>query len=208
MKEINNKGFGKIEFMTILGLMAVLIAVGAKMAVDSGKNYSAFKTTATNFLSSVAMYKDMYTKDSNIYYLHELIEKGYSSEIKNPMDSKTNCDKYESYVEVPSPNNKKIHLECGEYIVEGNQKDGFKVYEVGKWNDKKENGDNDTNTLYNYKKDGVLAFDGYVPEKTFVQLYFDKNQSLIKSPFDLSEKDGIELLTKNVYRTKKLVKEL
>ncbi len=208
MKKINNKGFGKVEFMTILGLLAILIAVGAKIAVDTGKNYSAFKSTAKNFFDSVAMYKDMYTKDSNIYYLNEVIEKGYSAEIKNPMDSKTNCDKYESYVEVSSTNNKKIHLECGEYVVEGTQNDGLKVYEVGKWKDEKGKDDNDTNTFYNYKKDGVSAFDEYVAERTFVQLYFDKNNSFIKSPFDLSEKDGVELLTKNVYRTKTLVKEL
>lgn len=208
MKEKNNRGFGKVEFMTILGLIAILIAIGSKMAVDTGKNYSAFKSTATNFLDAVAMYKDMYTKDSNIYYLNEVIEKGYSSEIKNPMDGTMNCDKYESYVEVPSPNNKKIHLECGEYVVEGSQNDGFKVYEVGKWKDKKENGDNDTNTIYNYKKDGVVALDKYVTERTFVQLYFEKNKSSIISPFDISGREGLELLTKNVYRTKTLVKEL
>lgn len=208
MKEINNKGFGKIEFMTILGLMAVLIAVGAKMAVDTGKNYTAFKGTAYTFLDAVAIYKDMYTKDSNIYYLNEVIEKGYSSEIKNPMDANVYCDKYESYVEASTPNNKKIHLECGDYLVEGSQIDGLKVYEVSEWKDKKESGDNDTNTFYNYKKGGVEALDEYVAERTFVQQYFEKNNSFIKSPFDLSQSKEVELLTKNVYRTKTLVKEL
>lgn len=208
MKKINNKGFGKIEFMTILGLIAVLIALGSKLAVDTGKNYSGFKSTATSFLNAVALYKDMYTKDSNIYYLNEVIEKGYITDLKNPIDAESNCNRYESYVKVPTPSNKVIHLDCGNYLVEGTQKDGFKIYEVGQWKDTKEQGDNDTDTLYNYKKDGIVIFDEYLPERTFIEQYFDKNHILIKSPFDLSENTEVELLTKNVYRTKKMVKEL
>ena len=53
MKRINKKGFSKIEFMGILGLLAILIAVGAKIALDTGKNYNGFKILANNFLDSV-----------------------------------------------------------------------------------------------------------------------------------------------------------
>lgn len=208
MKRTNNKGFGKIEFMTIFGLIAVLIALGSKLAVDTGKNYSGFKSIANNFLNAVSLYKDMYTKDSNMYYLGEVIEKGYITDLKNPIDTNSNCNRYESYVKIPTPSNKEVHLDCGIYLVEGTQKDGFQVYEVGKWKETKEEGDNDTDTLYNYKKDGVVIFDEYVPEKTFVEHYFKKNNIVIKSPFDLSENNDVELLSKNVYRTKKLVKEL
>ena len=35
MNKVNNKGFSKMELITIIGLLAILIAVGAKLAVDS-----------------------------------------------------------------------------------------------------------------------------------------------------------------------------
>ena len=208
MKKISNKGFGKIELMTMLGLIAILLAIGAKMAVDSGKNYSAFKNLANTFANNVAMYKDRYPKDSNIYYLNEIIEKGYSGELKNPIDSKEECDKYDSYVEVPQPNNKKVKLTCGSYIVEGTQNQTYYVYEVTNWSDTKSEGANDTDVLYNYKENGEVMLNEYVSSRTLINLYFQKNDTLIASPFDLNSKEGVELLTKKVYREKTLVKEL
>ena len=204
MKRINKKGFSKVEFMTILGLVAVLIAFGAKMAVDSRSNYSMYKTMAANFMKSVANYKDKYTNENNIYYLNELIEKGYSGELQSPDNPKEYCDKYESYVAVPSPNEKRVYLYCGEYIVEGSQYNGYKIYKVTEWQEEKTSKMNDAAMFYNYKENEEEVFDEYYSEKNFIQQYFIKNQEELSSPFQLKEK----LLTKTVYRTKTLLKVL
>lgn len=204
MKRINNKGFSKIEFMTVLGVVAVLIAIGAKMAVDTGKNYKSFKTLAVSFMNSVAIYKDKYTKDNNVYYLNELIEKGYSDELKNPNKASEYCDKYESFVDITTPNDKKVYLVCGNYIVEGTQLTGYKIYEVTDWKEEKDVKDNETIHLYNYKEDGKNVLSEYYQERTFIQKYFEKTKDLISSPFELKE----NLVTKNVYRKKTLLKEV
>jgi hypothetical protein len=188
----------------VLGLLAVLIAFGAKMAVDTRGNYSTYKTLAASFMKAVASFKDKYTNDDNIYYLRELIDKGYSGELKNPDNPKEYCDKYESYVAVPSPNDKRVFLFCGDYVVEGTQYNGYKIYKVSEWQDTKSQSTNETSMIYNYKENGNPVFSEYYSEKTFIQKYFEKNQIVLNSPFELKE----DLLKKTVYREKTLVKEL
>ena len=105
MKKIDNKGFSKIEFMTMFAVIAILLALGIKLVVDNSKNYGAFRNLANNFANSVARYKDQYPRDDNTYILNDLIEKGYSEELKNPIDTTEYCDRYESYVELSKKNN-------------------------------------------------------------------------------------------------------
>ena len=204
MKRINNKGFSKIEFMGILGLLAVLIAVGAKIALDTGKNYNGFKILANNFLDSVAIYTDKFFKNNNKYYLYELIEKGYSESLFNPLAASEECDKYETWADIEIPNDKKVNIVCGNYLVTGSQQSGYKLYEVSEWSETKEPGYSDATALYNYKENGTLVFSEFYPESTFIQRYFNKNQRLLGSPFEL--KDQLEM--KTVYRKKTLLKDL
>ena len=208
MKRINNKGFGRVELMIMLGVVAVLIAIGAKFAVDSGKNYSAFKTLANSFANNVSLYKDQFPKETNVYYLNDVIEKGFSAELKNPLDKTEYCDVYESYVEIPKTNNKKVRLLCGNYLLEGTQSKEYFVYEVTEWEDTREEGDNDSNVLYNYKKDGKLILDEYVSEQTFLALFFQNTNIAIRTPFDAEKIEEYEVVIKKVYREKTLLKEL
>ena len=205
MKRINNKGFGKIELMGVLGLLAVLIAIGAKMAVDTGKNYNGFKIITNQFLDNVALYKDRYTKNSSVYYLYELIEKGYSEEITNPMETSSTCDIYETYADIEVPNDKKVNIVCGNYLVTGSQQSGYKLYEVGEWTEKKKEGDTDASVIYNYRDEaGNLVFSEFYPETTFFQKYYAKNKTSLSGLSELKDK----LETKYVYRKKTLIKEL
>lgn len=206
MKKIDNKGFSKIEFMTMFAVIAILLALGIKLVVDNSKNYGAFRNLANNFANSVARYKDQYPRDDNTYILNDLIEKGYSEELKNPIDTTEYCDRYESYVEVPQPNNKKVNLLCGNYIVEGYQNSGYKVYEVTEWTTDKNDKSNDNNVLYNYAIDGKEVFGEYYTTRTFLEKYYDKTGELIASPYDVNS-DNQKLLTKKVYREKTLVKD-
>ena len=179
MKKIGNKGFSKIEFMTMIAVIAILIALGVKLVADNSKNYGAFRNLANSFANNVARYKDQYPRDDNTYILDDLIEKGFSDELKNPIDTTEYCDRFESYVEVPEPNNKKVTLICGEYIVEGYQNSGYKVYEVTEWTTEKNNKSNDNNVLYNYTIDGNEVFGEYYTTRTFLEKYYEKNGELI-----------------------------
>lgn len=207
-KKMNKRGFSKIELITMLGVMAVLIAIGVKLVMDNSKNYGAFKNLANNFAKDVARYKDAYTKVDNTYYLNDLIEKGYSEDLKNPINTSEYCDRYESYVEIPETNNKKVTLKCGNYFVEGTQSEGYKVYEVSEWKDTKGETDNDAGVVYNYKVGNQLMLGEYVTSKAFIELYYIKTSSLIANPYEVNNNSDTELQVKNVYRTKTLVKEI
>ncbi len=210
MKKINNRGIGKIELMTMLGLLAVLFAFGIKMFMDNIKNYSFFEDVAIQFSADLSKYKDKYPKGSNIYYLSEAIEKGYSKEVKNPLNTSENCDKELSYIKVDKQGNKFVNLVCGEYVVEGYQSDGFKVYEVTEWHEKEKKEDNDTTTWYNYTKDETNEefLEKYVPEDIFMKMYKEIEHTTLYSIDEVEGYEGQKLLTKTMYRQKNLVKDL
>ena len=206
-KKINKKAFSKAEFMIILAFIAILIAVGSKLALDSTKNYSSFKTVANNFANAVAMFKDKAVLPKNEYSLYETEKAGYVGELKNPFDKTEVCNKYESYVDITEQNKKVINLICGEYLVEAVQGEEYKIYEIGEWSEEKEATFNDGNILYNYKENGSLVLNEFVPLKTLIVLYNEKNQNNYTSMNDLKNA-GVELVSKMVYRQKKLVKEI
>ncbi|MBR4672649.1 MAG: hypothetical protein IKO78_05585 [Bacilli bacterium] len=209
MKKISNKGFGKVELMAMLALIAILLAVGSKIVLDNtGKNYGNFKTVANNLANAVSKYKDRYPKDSNIYYLYEVQAKGYIDELKNPLKTTQECDVYDSYVEVPEPNNKKVYLTCGDYIVEGVQGKTYMVYEVGEWQDEQESDTNDNGTIYNYKKGEKVMLPEYISKNTFIHEFYVRENTRISTPFAVNKEKDMKLLTKQVYRTKTLLKEI
>ena len=209
MKKISNKGFGKVELMAMLALIAILLAVGSKIVLDNtGKNYGNFKTVANNLANAVSKYKDRYPKDSNIYYLYEVQAKGYIDELKNPLKTTQECDVYDSYVEVPEPNNKKVYLTCGDYIVEGVQGKTYMVYEVGEWQDEQESDTNDNDTIYNYKKGEKVMLPEYISKNTFIHEFYVRENTRISTPFAVNKEKDMKLLTKQVYRTKTLLKEI
>lgn len=210
MKRINRKGFGKIELITMLGLVAVLFAIGSYMALNTGsKNYNGFESIANSFAKNVSYYKDRYSKNnSTVYYLYELIQKGYSGELVNPMEVDEKCDEYNSYIDIKNPNRKKVVLVCGNYVVEGIQSESYKVYEVTEWNEKKQPEDNDSVLAYNYKVGDNIVLDEYLTERDFIEKYFELNNIMLPSVAALENNEEVELLIKVLYRTKTLVKEL
>ncbi len=208
MKKLNKKGFSKVEFMTMFAVIAILTAIGVKLVSDNSKNYGAFKNLANNFANSVAKYKDNYPTSNNIYYLDDVIRRGFSDELKNPIDTTEKCDKFESYVEVPQTNTKIVKLLCGDYYVEGTQGSEYMVYELGEITDEKVNEEDESIILYNYSENGKEMLNEYVTFRTFIKKYKELTGNTINDPSEVSNASGLELLTKNVYRTKTLVKEI
>lgn len=208
MKKLDNKGFSKFELMTMLGLLAILFAVGSNLAVGTGVNYKGFKNLAQSFFSSVSMYRDRYPKGNNKYYLYELIEKGYSNQLKNPANASEECDIYSSYVEEPPEKPRRVNLVCGNFILVGELNGQYKVYEVTEWSDVPDASYNDNGVLYNYKKEGKLMLNEYVGEENFLNLFFVNEKKIISSPSEIKSSGEYELSLKAVYRQKTLVKEL
>ena len=207
MNKLNKKGFSKLELLTIIGLLAILIAVGAKLAIDSSKDYKSFKNLANNFVDAVSLYKDKYNKPTNRYFLKEVIEKDYSKPLKNPWGSEY-CDEVESYVDIPDASTKQIHLVCGSYIVEGEQSSSYKVYEVSEWSDEKPDSNVEMGILYNYEENGKVVLSEYQSELTFINSFLKNTGMKLSNPFDVDKMSGMKLLHKTVYRTKELLKEV
>lgn len=205
-KRINKKAFSKVEFMIMIAAIAILLAIGSKVALDGTKSYGTFKNIANNFANSVAKYKDAALVQKDEYSLYEVEKNRYIEELKSPMDKSIICDKYESYV-LLNGSNKTVKLVCGEYIVEGVQGQSYKIYEVSKWSEVHEKEYNDGDFLYNYKENGNFVLNEFVPMKTFFALYEQKTGSKITSVNDVKTA-GKELVNKVVYREKKLVKEI
>ena len=206
-KKINKKAFSKVEFMVMLAAIAILLAFGSKIALDGSKSYGSFKTVVNNFANAVAKYKDTAVIQKEEYSLYEVEKGGYIGEIKNPMNKNELCDKYESYVSIKDNSNKKVRLVCGDYVVEAVQSKSYKVYEVSEWSETQEKGYDDGAILYNYKENGNLVLQDYVPIKTFFGLYEEKTGSKI-TDINSVKSSGKELVSKQVFREKKLVKEM
>ena len=206
MRRINNKGFNKTEFMIILCVLSILIALAVKVALDNTKNYGSFKTIANKFANAVAQYKDKTAIQKDEYSLYEIEEKGYIEELTNPIGSET-CDKYESFVSIKNNNKKEITLVCGENILEGIQGDSYKIYEVSSWSDTREKDYNDGELLYNYKENGKEVLSSYVPRKSFIALFEERTGKKI-TDIQSIKSYGKELLNKVAYREKKLIKEI
>lgn len=207
MKKINNNGLGKVEIISILTLIIVLFAVGLGLVSDVGKKYSYFKSVCNTFANNAAMYRNNYPIKDNKYYLDMLISKGYSEKIENPLNTTEECSEEESYVQIDDTS-KNVYLVCGKYVVEGYQNQSYRIYKVTNWSEKEEKIDNDVETLYNYKKNDKLVLDEYVPLHTFIKTYNEIELVPITSISDFESIEGQELVEKNVYREKTLVKEI
>lgn len=205
----NVKAFGKVEFIVILGVLIVLIAFGAKYAIDtaSGNNYSMLKKEADNFLRQVIYAKDTYPVYDDFYYLDTLLDNKIELNISNPFDRKKTCDRYESYVKIDG--SKEVVLKCSNYIIYSKDT-SYTVYELGEWteyNEEIENNNSESSILYNYTKNGKEISGNYMLEKEFIDFYKEKENKKITNIEDVNT-DDTKLVTKVLYRVKKQVKKV
>lgn len=209
MKKLTNKGIGKIELMACLCAILVLLAIGIKVLADnhSNSNLTMFKKLGDTFAYKVSIYKDMYPTVDNVYYLDHLLDDDYDIELTNPTNTTEQCSRYESYVKIED-GKKSVVLKCGNYLAVGVQDNSYSVYELSAWQEAPiDDSSAESQTLYNYKKDGVEVSETYMLEKEFIDFYNEKELSSISSVNDV-ESENLELISKNLYRKKTLVKEI
>lgn len=204
-KQIRNAGFTKAEIIVMLCAILVLLAIGVKVLSDNQNtsNYSMLKRQAENFAYKVSVYKDMYPREDNTYYLDYLIDDKYAISLSNPFDKNDECDRYESFVKIEN-GKKNITLKCGNYLAVGVLDGHYSIYELSEWQEEAVSGE--VSILYNYKKNGKVVIDRYMVDNEFVDFYNKQENANIYSIADIDDSD-IELLTKTLYRERKLVKE-
>lgn len=204
-KQIRNAGFTKTEIIVMLCAILVLLAIGVKALSDNQNtsNYSMLRRQAENFAYKVSVYKDMYPREDNTYYLDYLIDDKYAISLSNPFDKNDECDRYESFVKIEN-GKKNITLKCGNYLAVGVLDGHYYIYELSEWQEEAVSGE--VSILYNYKKNGKVVIDRYMVDNEFVDFYNKQENANIYSIADIDDSD-IELLTKTLYRERKLVKE-
>ena len=109
---------------------------------------------------------------------------------------------------MPAPNNKIVTLSCGSYLVQGVQNQSYNVYEVGEWTETQTAETIDSDTLYNYKKNGTLVLDNYLTKNDFLKAFYEKEGKNLSNPFSVNQEKDMSLELKHVYRTKTLLKEI
>ena len=206
----DNKGFTKIEFIVILTVVIVLIVFGVKYVLDStsGNNYSMYKKEADSFLRQVVYAKDLYPRGDDIYYLDYLLDKNAEININNPFNKNEECDRYESFVKMDG--SKEVSLKCSNYLI-NSKNDKYTVFELGEWTSYSstlESTDFETGLLYNYTKDGKEMCNRFMLEGEFVDCFNSNEGTAIYNARDVKGKNGMELLEKTLYRTKKVVKKV
>ncbi len=127
----NQKGFTLIEMLAVVILLAILmaIAVGSyysyikksrddsfKIAENTIQNdvKNAYADCLSNSKSEFCINHSGYGEKNDKIYLKELIDAGYSEQIKNPYDTNSFCDTSASYVTVIGNNtdNNASYLTC------------------------------------------------------------------------------------------------
>lgn len=209
-KLINSKGVGKVELMICLCAILVLLAIGIKSLSDnhSKGNISMFKKLGDSFAYEVSFYKDKNPTPDNVYYLDNLLDDNYDVELSNPTNASEECSRYETYVKIDGGNKKEVVLKCGSYLAVGVQDGSYSVYELSEWSEKSDGSlEEEVQVFYNYKKDGVEASENYMIQKEFLDFYNEKESKMIYYPEDASS-ENVELLSKTLYRSKKLIKKI
>lgn len=127
----NQKGFTLIEMLAVVILLAILmvIAVGSYYSYIKKSRDDSFKIAENTIQNDVKnAYADCLSNSKNEFcinhsgygekndkiYLKELIDAGYSEQIKNPYDTNSFCDTSASYVTVigNNTNNDSTYLTC------------------------------------------------------------------------------------------------
>lgn len=206
---INNKGFIKFEVLTIFVLVIGVIAGGLYFILGStGKQkYDTFKDNAISFGKTVSTNSDSFHNLENVYLDEVLDEKLLKSNIKNPFASGY-CDVGESKV-VLKNGKSYVTLKCGEYLIDDasmNDKDNMSIYTVTEWTDKELSGEDvESKTLYNcVDANGKELFDKYLEDLYMISRI---NKEFDNSYYTISEISDCNVVSKEMYREKKLFNE-
>lgn len=211
MKNKKNKntinGFSATEFLTVIVVATILLAVILTIALDLSQKekYRVMKYNAILFGYNVNGYESQ--RNANIVYLDELINQQLFVYIKNPFFGEKYCNNYDSFVEFEDET-KYVTLSCGSYLIEHQNisQENFKIYKVSNWTTKKlkkrKNIEIEKATLYNYKKNKKDVLAHPYKEETFLLLFNQAYNTSYKKVSEIPKKYDI---TKEIYYRTKII---
>ena len=203
----NNKGFGKIEILTMVTLLIAAFAFFAYLLLK-GANKQKIDTMKENALtfSKAASTNIASFSNVDVVYLDQLISAGVSGNIKNPFGG-GNCDGSQSRVNFTGGRSYAT-LKCGEYLIDYSDfsdKEKVPVYKVTEWDEKEITGPYvEKRTLFNCIDGGREIFEQYYEEFYFV---FQYNQTYGETSYFARDIKSCEVVSKNFYRTKTRIKQ-
>lgn len=201
----NNKGFGKFEVMTMIVILMIIFAFIFYLLIQGAnkQRFTTMKENALNFSKTVATNTASFHY-TNVVYLDEVIEEGFSKNIHNPFGG-GNCDVTQSRVDTEDGRTYAT-LRCGKYLIDRANFADMEVvpiYEVSDWQEAALEGENvEERTLYNCLDNGEEYFDQYYEELYFVYRY---NKEFGTDAYFVNQipSSSCEVTSKTFYRTHK-----
>ena len=137
-REKREFGFSATEFLTVMAIATVLLAILLSLALDmvQKEKYRVMKYDATLFgYNAFSWISDSGTKK---VYLQELIDNKMFVAIKNPFSGEKYCDSYQSFIEFED-DKKYVTLRCGNYLIDHQDmlEETIPIYQVSEWTTKK-----------------------------------------------------------------------
>lgn len=196
---LNNKGnMGQKEFMIVLLFMILTFAFVFYNVIKTKnmRNYKFLFEKGEELERTIQEYmvNSTITETNEPIYLSDLYGLGKASKLMSPFDSNQECNPYETYVLIGSPN--RINVLCSSYLIKNTKINvsTFSVYKVSPWQEVKGHekealgGDVDKVYFYNYEKDGKEVLPKYYIEKEFINKYKEKENKSVVSLNNIKEK--------------------
>ena len=207
----NNKGIGKFELLTmiVIFMIAVVLVLWYFIGVANKERYTTMKKDAVNFNKTIVANIASF-HNTEIAYLGEAVTVGFLSAIKSPFSGK-DCSLSESKVDM-NEGKPKTTLRCDDYLIDDfritTSYEDIPLYKVSAWTEKKPKTNKkaklEKKVLYNCLDGGKEKYKDYVEELYFVSLI---NNDYGSDHYRASTiKNECVVVTKTLYRTKKLIK--
>ena len=202
----NNKGIGKFELLTLIliGMIVFCLVMWYFIGVANRERYNTLRKSAASMAQTLSTNINSF-HNTDVAYLGEGIREGFISNISSPFSGK-NCSISESKVVMK---NAKAHvtLRCDNYLIDDADAANYEaltIYKVSEWTDKKPKGKSEKRVFYNCLDGGKEKYDEYTEELYFVS---NINNDYGTGHYDASTiKNECKVVTKTLYRTKKLIK--
>ena len=202
----NNKGIGKFELLTmiLIGMVVFCLVMWYFIGVANRERYNTLRKSASSMAQTLSTNINSF-HNTAVAYLGEGIREGFISNIPSPFSGK-NCSVSESKV-VMKDAKPHVTLKCDNFLiddVDAADYESFPIYKVSEWSEKKPKGKSEKRVFYNCLDGGKEKYDEYTEELYFIS---NINNDYGTSYYEVKSMNSeCVLVTKTLYRTKKLIK--